>query len=131
VVPIVDIMDGTKRNLAKSHPGEVLFVPAPSIDDLTQYERHKGLIWEQRCQEEIVLALRDIRKRDCVRLEKEMREFYQRVNPKMKWLKSPPPGGSVFSADGVHPNDDGYDFWGRYIANAIVDEWQSRQQHHL
>jgi hypothetical protein len=42
--------------------------------------------------------------------------------------ESKPPGWSLISADQVHPNDEGYDYWGRHIAAAIVKEWQDKLQ---
>ena len=38
-------------------------------------------------------------------------------------VQSGSPGSSLLSADNLHPNDKGYDFWGRHIANAIINEW--------
>ena len=32
----------------------------------------------------------------------------------------------MVAADGIHPNDDGYDMWGRHIANSILQEWEKR-----
>lgn len=143
-IPMVDIMDTHKRHLAKSHPGEVLFVPPPSIDDLAAYENGRGEFWRQRCQEDTVLTLRDVRRMDCRRIESELREYYERRDDRVEtgvglvtqrppavknglfsFFPRPPsvPASSLFSVDQVHPTDDGYDFWGRYIANAIADEW--------
>jgi hypothetical protein len=145
-VPIVDIMDMHKRRLAKSHAGEVLFVPPPSVDDLARYESGVGDVWCQRCQEDTVLTLRDIRRMDCRRIENDLREYYEAKDkrvligeglrkqrqPTSRWWNcpslfstGPPPGTSIFSVDQIHPTDDGYDFWGRYIANSIADEWLS------
>ena len=36
--------------------------------------------------------------------------------------------GKELSEDGVHPNEKGYEYWGRHIAAAIIDEWK-RQSH--
>jgi lysophospholipase L1-like esterase len=33
------------------------------------------------------------------------------------------PGSTLIAEDRIHPNDAGYDFWGRHIAAAIVREW--------
>lgn len=138
-VPIVDILDMHKRRLAKSHPGEVLFVPPPSIDDLVEYENCSGDIWQQRCQEVTALSLRDVRRQDCRRIEHDLREYYEakdkrtwtgeglRKKSGYGWFRTlfspdPAPGASIFSVDQIHPNDDGYDFWGRFIGNAIADE---------
>lgn len=35
-------------------------------------------------------------------------------------------GSKILSIDQVHPNDCGYDFFGRYIAKAIVKEWNKK-----
>ncbi len=37
------------------------------------------------------------------------------------------PGASMVSADGVHPNDSGYKFFGRLIARAILEKWEREQ----
>jgi lysophospholipase L1-like esterase len=37
-------------------------------------------------------------------------------------------GSKIFSRDQIHPNDEGYDYWGRYIASAIVDQWKAIKQ---
>ena len=34
----------------------------------------------------------------------------------------------LMSADGIHPNDEGYAFWGRHIAQAIVHKWKQKQK---
>lgn len=143
-VPALDIQDMHKRSVARSHPGQVLFVPPPSIDDLATYENCEGEFWRQHCEEDTVLALRDIQRRDCQRIEADMRDYYEVKDPRRPtgkglqktstgWFsclfpRSAAPGTSIFSVDRVHPTDDGYDFWGRYIASAIVDEWSSHPQ---
>jgi hypothetical protein len=33
------------------------------------------------------------------------------------------PGSTLIAVDGMHPNDEGYDIWGRHIASAIVQHW--------
>jgi lysophospholipase L1-like esterase len=138
-VPIVDILDMHKRRLAKLHPGEVMFVPPPSINDVVEYESCNGEIWHQRCYENPKLILRDVRRYDCRRVENELRRYYnlrdkrQSTGEGLKkemaatWFSSffsqKSYGEGIFSIDQVHPNDDGYDFLGRYIGNAISEEW--------
>jgi hypothetical protein len=137
-VPVVDIMDMHKRNLAKSHPGQVLFVPAPSLEDIEKYENETGDIWKQRCSEDTALSVRDIRSRDRHRIEGEMRKYYKGkvhspddrqagwMSP-FSFIRPHAPGHKIFSIDRIHPNDHGYDFWGRCIANSIFDEWQKKE----
>jgi hypothetical protein len=143
-VPFVDTLDSHKRNLARSHPGEVLFVPPPSIDDLSKYENCTGNIWRQRCRENTILNIRDISKRDCRQRAIELREYYDSRDKRIStgvgllrrddgWCsrffsRSPAPGTSLFSVDSIHPTHDGYDFWGRYIGNAIVEDMKRREQ---
>lgn len=141
-VPIVDIMDMHKRNLARSHPEQVLFVRAPAVEDLAEYESRHGPLWSERCSEGTVLELRDVRRRDSRRIEHAMLDYYGSKNSSSfsRWcrlkraLLSPwssssaqvGSGSNLFSLDQIHPNDEGYDFWGRFIGNRIVDEWLSR-----
>jgi hypothetical protein len=135
-VPVVDIMDQHKRNLSKSHPGQVLFVPAPSLEEIEKYENKEGDIWKQKCSEDTALNVRDVKSRDRHRIEGEMRKYYQDKAPSpddRQWMpfSSPLPpavGSKIFSVDRIHPNDQGYDFWGRYIGNSIYDEWQKKQK---
>lgn len=127
-VPIVDIMDSHKRNLAATHP-QVLFVPAPSERDVSSYVEEESEIWQERCEENTILAVRDIRRRKSQQILSEMERYYEEKGfssaQARPWFPESMPQPShlrAFSVDGVHPNDLGYDFWGRYIANAIVDE---------
>jgi len=141
-VPGFDLQDVHKRNVASSHPEHVLFVPPPSIDDMATYENCAGEFWQQRCEEDPVLSLVDIRRRDCQRIESDMRDYYRVKDPRRPtgkglqrtpvhsgWLsyllpRTAAPGSSIFSVDRIHPTDDGYDFMGRYIANAVIEEWR-------
>jgi hypothetical protein len=133
-------MDNHKRALAESHPGEVMFVEAPTVEGITEFEEQRGAIWKQRECEDTLLALRDIHRSQCLKIETDMKEYYARKGqvhwPRKTLLEMPqhnapvPPlserpgkaGSKIFSVDNVHPNDEGYDYWGRYIATAIVGE---------
>jgi len=114
-----------KRKLAASHPGEVLFVRPPSVVDVGTYSDEDGELLEQRLREDTILSVKDIQREDCQRIGDEMRDYYQPKgnssaktgDPRYSHYKS-------FSVDGIHPNDLGYDIWGRHIGNAIYDEWQ-------
>jgi len=141
-VPIVDKLDNHKRELAMSHPDEVIFVNPPTVAGITEYEEQRGPIWEQRESEDTLLALRDVHRRTCRRIETDMHEYYAEEDS-FEILKRPPsfmpqhnapvpplsqrpgrPGSKIFSRDQVHPNDEGYDYWGRYIGSAVVQQWK-------
>jgi hypothetical protein len=38
------------------------------------------------------------------------------------------PGSTMVSDDGIHPNDRGYEVWGKFIARAIVEHWEREQR---
>jgi hypothetical protein len=128
-VPIIDIMDSHKKNLAKQHDGEVLFVDAPSVEDITAYSSQSGSYWEEEMDDKVLFNLRGIKRKQARRIEADMEAYFskkgQPSDPELLPLRRR--HQCMFSADGVHPNDRGYDFWGRYIAHAIVDEWQRKQ----
>jgi hypothetical protein len=128
-VPIVDIMDSHKRKLARHHDGEVLFIEAPSCEDLADFSRKHGLHWQEVMDDRVLLNLRGIKRKHAHSIESDMAAYFAKKVP------APKPGAlplrrrhySMFSVDGIHPNDQGYDFWGRYIAHAIVEEWKRKQ----
>jgi lysophospholipase L1-like esterase len=138
-VPIVDIMDSHKRNLARQHQGEVLFVDAPSTNDIADYACHSGKYWRQQQEDDVLLNLRDIKRRQARKIESEMKGYYLKeqeqqqqqqkttttTDPERLPLRNRHLG--MFSVDGIHPNDQGYEFWGRYIAQSIMEEWKRKQ----
>jgi hypothetical protein len=143
-VPMVAITDNNKRALAQAHPENVLFVEAATPEQIIEYEGQRGALWDQRAKEDTLVALRDVSKLACQRVERTMMDYYNSKSQKFGYgplvveephvvtqtnAPNPPlserpgrPGSKIFSCDGVHPNDEGYDFWGRHIANAIVQE---------
>ncbi|KAG7360254.1 hypothetical protein IV203_035353 [Nitzschia inconspicua] len=128
-VPIVDIMDSHKKKLARHHDGEVMFIDAPSCEAITDYSCHRGLYWEEELDDRLLLNLRGIKRKQARAIESDMEAYFS------KRQQSPEPDSlpfrrrhhSMFSVDGIHPNDQGYDFWGRYIGHAIVREWKQSQ----
>jgi hypothetical protein len=129
-VPIVEIMDSHKRNLAKRHPGEVLFVNAPSVQDIAEYSLHTGDYWKQQQEDQVLLNLKDIKRRHARRIEGDMNQYFLKqkaMEPDPALLPFRKRHHSMFSVDSIHPNDEGYAFWGRYIANSIVQEWKRKQ----
>jgi hypothetical protein len=128
-VPIIDIMDSHKKKLARRHDGEVLFVDAPTCEEIALYSCQSGMHWEDEMDDRLLLNLRGIKRKHARRIEAEMQEYFskksQPTDPESLPLRRR--HHSMFSVDGIHPNDKGYDFWGRYIAQAIVEEWKRKQ----
>mmetsp|Transcript_37480 Transcript_37480/g.90882 ORF Transcript_37480/g.90882 Transcript_37480/m.90882 type:complete len:656 (+) Transcript_37480:212-2179(+) len=126
--PMVAIMDGHKRNISNAHDGEVLFVHPPTKSALSEYSEKKGFYWRQEVDDNILLSACDISQRRKEAMEDDMKEYYEEYQTT---FECDPPKAynhfAAFSADGIHPNNSGYNFWGRYIGNAIVKEWKRKQ----
>jgi hypothetical protein len=128
-VPIVDIMDTHKDKLSKQHNGEVLFVDAPPADIIAEYACERGMYREEERQDQLLLKLRDIKKRRALQIESDMCQYFdKKSHPQVpEQLPNGQKHFAVWSEDGIHPNDDGYAFWGRYIGHAIVEEWKRKR----
>ena len=125
-LPVFDSLAKKARQLAESNP-DILFVKDPALDDINDYEAQHGAIWEQHNQEQVLLSLRDIREEDCNDIEEAMKEYYQHKIKSYDTVHDHTPGTKLFCVDRIHPNEAGYDFWGRYIANAIIKEWKRKE----
>jgi lysophospholipase L1-like esterase len=180
--------------MARQFPGEVLFVPAPSIKELNELEAKMGPLWKASRAEQVLLQLTDVTQTVRDRVERLMKEHYEKWNPQAsprgddsrnnssssvendddknrnnarnrptaplssksaslaprfssggysnsqqeeslsafehEYYNNDEPladrraGQSLVGADLVHPNDKGYEFWGRHIGLAIAREWQ-------
>ena len=147
-LPLFRRVDNYKRQVADLFPGEVLFVEAPTDDVYSEIEEGTGSLWDERRTEQVLLRLTDITQRARDRVETVMRQHYDkwknRMGGKESYTYNRPtpeeaqhsceiegsqrPGSSLIAVDGVHPNDAGYEFWGRHIANAICEEWEAQDR---
>lgn len=135
-IPSVDIMDMHKRNFAKANKGDVMFVPAPSIHNLAEYQERKGEMWSQKDAENTILVLRDTTKQERRNIERDMSRYYREKADAVErslaswfsWLYLYMPATEMFSVDQVHPCDECYDCWGRLIGNEISEELLGREK---
>lgn len=145
-VPLLEMIDNHKRRLAESFPAFVLFVEPPSVDSVTDMEAGRGPIFASRKAEQVLLEITDVTKKAKDKVEAMMRQHYQRLTNDLEEKdettdqdvyhqgchdhllasSNHTPGSTLMAADNIHPNDEGYDFWGRHIAAAIVTEWEHR-----
>jgi lysophospholipase L1-like esterase len=146
VVPLLEMIDNHKKRLAESFPNLVLFVEPPSLESLEDMEAGRGPIFNSRKAEQVLLEMTDVTKKAKEKVEALMRKHYQQLTNDMEIGKeetpdvyhqgchdhlpasasNPTPGSTLMAVDNVHPNDEGYDFWGRHIAAAIVAEWGTK-----
>jgi lysophospholipase L1-like esterase len=142
-LPLIRRVDSYKREVARRFPGEVLFVEPPTLEVYSDIDQGKGPLWDERRTEQVLVQLTDVTQRARERVEALMKEHYEKWASRMglhdeshQHYQTPEevhndsaiqqadlPGRSLISVDNVHPNDEGYEFWGRHIAAAIVEEW--------
>lgn len=121
VTPIVDSMDNHKRRLAERHPGEVMFVEAPTPSQALEYSKRSGIHYQKLHQsdDKVLLNLKDIKRRHARQIEADMKAYYSPQEQELLRMMAP---------DGVHATDNGYDFWGSHIAHSIVQEWKRKSK---
>ena len=147
LVPLISSVDKQKRNTSHDYQS-VLFVEPPAIKSVIAYESGLGPIISDRRAEKVHIIIQDIGQKAKEKIEVAMDKYYEikdRLTDREASEKeterqfeqsyhqhssaarpiayTPPPGSKLFSADGIHPNDDGYDYYGRHIASAIIAEW--------
>lgn len=151
VYPIMTRLENKKRRLSETYPSPVLFLEGPSAQVVSDYENQRGHIWEARSKEEVLLKISSQAKHGRDKVERLMQDYAEkwtdetleydepvytydevfgpdegRWNPFFTRM-SKKPRSPLVSFDGVHPSDEGYELWGRHIAEAIIKEWK---KHH-
>uniref|UniRef100_A0A7S4NID9 SGNH hydrolase-type esterase domain-containing protein n=1 Tax=Odontella aurita TaxID=265563 RepID=A0A7S4NID9_9STRA len=141
LLPLIHIADRFKRKLAETYPHAILYVEHSSINEMLDFENRRGFYYNQMVREDTLLALNDQSPEFCARVKEQMKNYcskkgnrqiryLRRGRHKPKAVVQPAnvrimaPGASLLSLDGIHPNDAGYEFWGRHIAAAILSEWK-------
>ena len=138
LVPLVHAMDRNKKLLADMYPGLVLFVESPSPQVFSDAQEQRGSIWEELQKERTILKLSDVGRTVQNRIKGLMDEHYHSLVRDQgeddlyqldldgfaivdEFKQSERPGSSLVASDGIHPNDLGYEVWGRYIARQILE----------
>ena len=134
---LCSLLDEQKRALAMECPRDILFVEAPTLEMVTDFEKGHSVFISKRKAEELLLNFKDvtlqvrdkienlmskhIERHEIKGVDKETELLYEASrNSNMVYNGEVPVGSKLVSIDGVHPNDDGYEFWGRYIADEII-----------
>lgn len=142
---IISYMDSAKQKLSLEFPNNILFVEAPSGSLIQNIENGTSKLCNNLNSERAVLALNCIKEDVRQKVERLMQEHTMTFeqdeddyNAEVEFEQAlqstlqPPEifelGSSLVSYDSIHPNEKGYEYWGRHIAAAIIDEWK-RQSH--
>lgn len=149
LVPLFRAMENNKRFLASSFPDYVVFVHQPDLQWWTDTEVGIGPIRENIKQEQLLLRVTDSAKSAREKIERLMKTYYGAkeiesrennnrsinlhdpttntidVDGKDDYdLGGPIPkqrnGSDLVSVDKMHPNDEGYELWGRHIAAELI-----------
>jgi len=143
---LLELLDEEKRSLSKEYPDDILFVEAPSIEMIHEIEKGQSILIAKRKAEKLLLDLKDITRQVRDKIEHLIREHvdihgqsesesetemnYEASHHNNLTNRMPDHVGSkLISFDRVHPNDDGYDFWGRHIAESIINAWRHPSCH--
>lgn len=143
LIPLLKMMDNNKRLLAQRFPGLVLYVDAPTPSELRNEE--ESCHGQVNAGEEVLLQLTNVTQRAQEKVKELMDQHYKSKSAAEDAAKESEqdrplvysqscrehqlietqhtPGSTLIAEDRIHPNDAGYDFWGRHIAAAIVREW--------
>lgn len=152
LVPIFRAMENNKRFLSSCFPEYVVFIPQPNLQWWSDVEAGLGPIRENARKERLLLRMTDIAQTARERIQGLMKEHYgaeddddtemgsfderpsdaeelqdlvdleysSKVERRKKGTKQQSP---FIAADKMHPNDEGYEIWGRHIADAIIEHW--------
>mmetsp|Transcript_16892 Transcript_16892/g.23860 ORF Transcript_16892/g.23860 Transcript_16892/m.23860 type:complete len:304 (+) Transcript_16892:135-1046(+) len=127
---LINVMDNIKRALSRAFPGTVIYTKAPGYDDIEAFGEERGELWKMRegTENNVLLSLKSVPLEMCQQLEVEMNDFSSKIAAKQQrrrrcFGKRNKRINALVSSDMIHPSDLGYDFFGRHVAAAILEEW--------
>uniref|UniRef100_A0A7S2URW2 SGNH hydrolase-type esterase domain-containing protein n=1 Tax=Attheya septentrionalis TaxID=420275 RepID=A0A7S2URW2_9STRA len=118
---LIELMDNVKRTLAIAYGGDVLFVEAPTVQQMNEFENHRGPYYFSKGKNTSLLTLQDVSEEASEKRKKEMHDYYASKMPSN--CDRQKRGSALRCIDDNHPSDLGYTFFGRYLADAILCEW--------
>mmetsp|Transcript_4050 Transcript_4050/g.6182 ORF Transcript_4050/g.6182 Transcript_4050/m.6182 type:complete len:264 (-) Transcript_4050:222-1013(-) len=129
------ILDGIKQHVANQDPQHLYAAPLPTDVETMEFLQGRDTdtpeseseptskslsLLDVLHEEEVLLKLTNFDREECQRLTEDMRAFYDvrkaEQEENMMFAK-------YYSSDAIHPNDLGYDYFGRYLGKQIVQRW--------
>ena len=141
---LITYIDSAKHELSKEYPDRILYVEGPSPAQIEQIEKGISKLCDPKL-ERTLMSFHDIKadvKRKIERLMQEHTSYFERdadseaeVECEQSWYSYlrphiPELGSTLVSYDSIHPNENGYNYWGMHIAAAIIDEWKKSNDEH-
>jgi lysophospholipase L1-like esterase len=139
---VIGYIDSAKQELSHEYPNKILYVEAPSQTQIEKIENGTSKLCADLKSERSLISFHDVKADVKRKIEKLMREhtsYFERdadceaeVECDQAWYSNlrphiPELGSTLVSYDSIHPNEKGYNYWGRHIASAIIDEWGKGQ----
>ena len=92
---------------------------------MNEFENHRGPYYFSKGEDASLLTLQDVSEEASEKKKIEMHDYYASKMPSKNYDKRDllQKRESVRCIDDNHPSDLGYTFLGRYLADAILCEW--------
>ncbi len=114
------IVESMKKVVESENPDQVLFSQICN-DESTQHFVDNGHFGNELWEENVQLRLVHTNGKLCRDLKNEMDSFYSTSKARQEEGMLFP---MLFSTDAVHPNDLGYEYFGRCIGRQIIERWK-------
>jgi hypothetical protein len=115
------ILDGFKKILENENPDQIFAAPSASDQAIRDFLDNKGYLADALIEEHVKLRLVHTNGKVCRDLVKELESFYSNnIATRESGTLFP----ELFSSDAVHPNDLGYDVFGRHLGSMVIKRWK-------
>jgi hypothetical protein len=122
-VKLTGMLDAMKKNVADENARHLFAAPYPDDQETLDFihkVKKPGSLMDMLEEEEIMIRLIHGNRDFCQRLVNDMKQFYstRKARQEDNMMAS-----DLFSNDAVHPNDRGYDYFGRYLGKYLLQRW--------
>eukprot|EP00557_Chaetoceros_sp_GSL56_P012503 CAMPEP_0176485842 /NCGR_PEP_ID=MMETSP0200_2-20121128/5254_1 /TAXON_ID=947934 /ORGANISM="Chaetoceros sp., Strain GSL56" /LENGTH=626 /DNA_ID=CAMNT_0017882511 /DNA_START=202 /DNA_END=2082 /DNA_ORIENTATION=+ len=113
-IKLSGMLDAVKKRVADENTKYIFAAPFPDEQETLDFIHNvetPGSLRDMFGEDEVMIRLIHGNVHDCDRLVKDMKDFYSTRKAKQEDNMM---ASDLFSNDAVHPNDRGYDYFGRY-----------------
>jgi hypothetical protein len=122
-VKLTGMLDAVKRRIADENAQHIYSAPYPDDQETLDFihkVKKPGSLMDVLEENEIMIRLVHGNKDYCQQLVKDMKTFYSTRKAKQEDNMM---ANDLLSNDAVHPNDRGYDYFGRYLGKYLLQQW--------
>jgi hypothetical protein len=118
-------LDSIKKVVEEENSDHVYAAPEVKDSEIQDFLENKGDFSNAGSEENVQLQMVHVNGRTCRNLTNEMTGFYNKNRAKQESGKKK--YSNFYSSDAVHPNDLGYELFGKYLGNMIVKRWKEKE----